>query len=96
MEINISIKTNVINVQVHLQKKTIPSLNVRAKHANSRHKSLYVKLKLERHDMANLKLLETITKLYTILINAQHLDKQHQWQKHYSSSTWVFMGLLQL
>lgn len=76
LEINISIKTNVINVQVHLQKTTIPSLNVRAKHANSRHKSLYVKLKLERHYMANLKLLEPITKLYTYNFNQCPTSRQ--------------------
>ena len=34
LEINISKKTNVINVQVHLQNTKNPSLNVRAKHAN--------------------------------------------------------------
>ena len=59
LEINISKKTNVINVQVHLQNTKNPSLNVRAKHANSRHKSLYGKLKLEHHYMANLKAVGT-------------------------------------
>lgn len=56
--------------------KKNPSLNVRAKHANSWHKSLYGKLKLEHHYMANLKLLEPITKLYTYNFNQCPTSRQ--------------------